>query len=90
MRLLAFLTPTVTASDLADPVKNPDVRPARWWEEAGLWSAVLVLLEHAQETLAGWVDAPWWVPIALFSLPLLVRWIRERMAQRPTLFKAVK
>lgn len=70
-----------------DPIPNPDVRPARWWEWSGWWSFLLLVLEWAQGEVGGWKDPPRWVGIVLVALPFVIRFVREKVTGVATSFR---
>lgn len=74
----------------SDPVNNPNVRPAKWWEWTGWWSLLLMVAEWAQGELGLWKDPPKIVGMALVAIPFLIRFARTKTSGLPQSFRRLK
>lgn len=74
---------------MSDPINNPDVRPARWYEWTGWWSMALELLLYAQGAAGMWTNPPRWVNPILVALPFVIRFVRTKASSMPQSFRRV-
>jgi hypothetical protein len=75
---------TLRYDTLPEDVKNPDVEPSRF---TGVWPLILVMMVELQRQLDLWANAPWWASVLVAALPVLIRWVREKIQGVPMLFR---